>query len=192
MESKISNRYLSLVREMLEDSGLLDSEVIKSFNVRENPFSDEVDVYLEFHPDLKIGTSEYENLVDDIWSFLYNSLKKGVSIRSNWRELKEGIKNKKILKENSIWLKRRKEIFDEMLFTIIKEFLSRRNFEDYTKRVNMGEFVDVVLTRLFDDIDYKLLAPSGNYDMVNDEELYNFLETNYSEGLKELWLKYHQ
>lgn len=188
MGKKITQKYLDLIREILEDSGLINPKIIKNFRVTENPFSDEIDIKLEFFPTAEIGQSEYENLVDNIWNVVYTMLRQPTSVRSNWHEFIQRKKMGTVMENHELWIKRRKDTFDEMFVETLKDFLSKRNFKEYTQRVTLEEFIETIVFRVLDDIFEKNIQ-SQNSNLPWDE-LQDFLMTNYKEKLTQLWLNY--
>lgn len=188
MRKKITQKYLDLIREILEDSGLINPKIIENFRVTENPFSDEIDIKLEFSPSAEIGQSEYENLVDNIWEFVYTTLNQPISIRSNWHEFSDKRKAEVMMENHNLWIKRRIDTFDEMFVETLKDFLSKRNFKEYTQRVTLEEFIETIVFRVMDDI-YEKNIQSQNSNLPWDE-LQDFLMTNYKEKLTQLWLNY--
>lgn len=181
---------MALIREILNDSGLLNPKIIKNFKVIENPFSDEIDVKLEFNPNAEIGQSEYENLVDELWNFVYDTLNQPISVRSNWHEFSEKGKRVSVMENENLWIKRRVDTFDQIFVEILKDFLMKRNFKEYTERVTLEEFIETIVFRVMDEI-YEKNIQTQNPELPWDE-LKDFLMTTYKEKLKRLWLNYRR
>jgi hypothetical protein len=186
MEKKFSQKYLSLVKNIIEDSGLIDEDVISSLVVRENPFSDQIDVMIDFHLSSDIGRSYVDELVDDIWDFIYASLKIVVAIHTNWNELVK-VRKQPIVTENSdLWLRRRIKLIEGIFIEVLKKLSSKRNLSDYFSRITFSEFVDVVFNQVLDEI--QLIMSLGS-EKIPFEKIHDYLKDNYTDNLKRIWVK---
>lgn len=186
MEKRFSQKYLSLVKNIIEDSGLIDEDIVSSLVVRENPFSDQIDVMIYFHLSSDIGRSYVDELVDNIWGFIYGSLNIAVAIHTNWNELVK-VRKQPIVTENSdLWLRRRIKLIEGIFIEVLKELSSKRNLPDYFSRITFTEFVDVVFNQVLDEI--QLIMSLGS-EKIPFEKIHDYLKDNYTDNLKRIWVK---
>jgi hypothetical protein len=188
MEKRFSKKYISLVKNIIEDSGLIDEDIVSSLVVRENPFSDQIDVGIDFHLSSDIGRSYVDELVDNIWDFIHGSLNIAVAIHTNWNELIK-VRKQPIVTENfDLWLRRRIKLIEGIFIEVLKELSSKRNLSDYFSRITFTEFVDVVFNQVLDEIHY-MMSNGSSVEKVPYEKIHNYLENTYKDNLKRIWVQ---
>ena len=188
MEKKFSQKYLSLVQNIIEDSGLIDEDKISSLKVRENPFSDQIDIMIEFHPSSEIGRSYVDELVDELWDFVYSTLNVAVAIHTNWNELTR-LRKQNLVSENfDLWVRRRINLIEGLIQEVLKDLSSKRNLEEYFSRITFAEFVDIVFNEVVDEIHFRASSTSER-ETLPVRELFDYLHSNYKNLLKKVWLQ---
>lgn len=186
MEQKFSKKYISLVRAIIDESGFIDPDIVESVKIMENPFSDQLDVVIKFDLNADIGRSYVDDLVDNIWEIIYNTLNFAVAIRTNWEEYIA--RNKKnVVRENfDLWVKRREELFDGIFKEVFKKFSSKRDIKTYINRVNLSEFIDIIMNEVLEKIYSITTAQESN---ISYKALMEYLNSKYSDVLKKIWVQ---